>query len=387
MKKVFRLAKRLFLGLTALIPGVRQRRSERKFAAISQQVNDYKPQVVLYMGGGRASAYQGNMWFKVLEKLDARVMVVTRQRGVLGRLAATTLPCLRMTSMRQLELLNDIGVSVVLYASNTALNFDMLRFAHMQHFFINHGESDKVVNDTKVARVYDKLLVAGPIAERRLMRANLNINPERIVHVGRPTVELDLTKVQGFPRDIVKILYAPTWEGLMQVADYTSVNKMGLALLQQLCKINKYQVSFRPHPMTGTKNSEVRAALSELQNFCLENNIECISPTTEIYHDLNRCDLLISDLSSVVTDYLYTAKPVILVNAMAMQEDLLLEQFPSTRATYVLNNVEDIGAMLDEIASKDPKLAEREIVLKQVFGDIPEGYMSRFSSVIKAEIR
>ncbi|EHQ53061.1 CDP-glycerol:poly(glycerophosphate) glycerophosphotransferase [Ectothiorhodospira sp. PHS-1] len=153
------------------------------------------PKVVLYVSGLEKVGYQANMWIPVLERLSVKSAIVIREKHIAEELIPTVLPIYFMRTMRDVENLEQANVRTILYPANTQKNIHTLRFYRMNHYFINHGESDKVVNQSKFLMAYDKLLVGGEMAERRLKDANLPLREGQVVHVGRPQAELMLEKL------------------------------------------------------------------------------------------------------------------------------------------------------------------------------------------------
>jgi hypothetical protein len=292
-----------------------------------------------------------------------------------------------METMRDLELLESSGVRTILYPANTQKNVHTLRFFNLNHFFINHGESDKVVNQSKFLMAYDKLLVAGPMAEQRLRDARLPVRPEQIEHVGRPQVELMLDRVETPRGELRTILYAPTWEGFVEEANYSSVNEYGMAMLSTLSRLPNVKVLFKPHPYTGyDKAGKNGAFLIEMTRFANANGIEMVDSAAPIFDYMNMSDLMITDISSVLNDYLYTWKPMILTNPRGQATDLLHKEYPSTPATYVLDEPTAVGRLLARIETDDELFPVRVDICRQSLGDIPEGSMAKFSRIVRESV-
>ncbi len=353
------------------------------------QLMEDRPQLVIYISGLEDVAYQCNMWIPVLEKLDARCAIVIRERRIAAGLLPTSMPVYFFESMRDLEFLEKCGVRTILYPANTQKNTNSLRFFKMNHFFINHGESDKVVNQSKFLMAYDKLLVAGPLAERRLRDAGLPVRNEQVVHVGRPQTELLLSRKDKPASAVRTILFAPTWEGFVEEANYASINEYGMQLLQALAERSDFKVLFKPHPYTGTaKPNETGIYLKRMLELAERSqNIEVIAATRPIFDCMNESDLMITDVSSVLNDYLYTLKPMILTNPKLETHDHLRAEFPSSAATYILDRGEDITSLIGEIIQDDRMFDQRKLVCADSLGEFPEGSLARFASVIYESIR
>jgi hypothetical protein len=59
-------------------------------------------------------------------------------------------------------------------------------------------------------------------------------------------------------------------------------------------------------------------------------------PAPALYDCFNRADMLISDISSVVSDFIASAKPYMVTNPDGLDEDTFRENFPTTAAAYLL---------------------------------------------------
>ncbi|WP_237673979.1 CDP-glycerol glycerophosphotransferase family protein [Vreelandella profundi] len=341
-------------------------------------------QVVIYVSGIEKVGYQANMWIPVLERLSVPAAIVIREKRIASELDETELPVYFIKEMRHLEVLEEGGVKTILYPGNPQKATQSLRLHRLNHYFINHGESDKVVNQSKFLMAYDKLLVAGPLAERRLKEANLPLRDNQIVHVGRPQVELLLDQAAEPNKTIKTILYAPTWEGFVEEANYASISEFGLTMLKQLAQRNDVEVLFKPHPYTGyNKNGNAGYYLKQMLALCsVSENIHYIDTSDGIHKYMNQSDLLITDVSSVLNEYLYTLKPIILCNVQGQNPEVLAVEYPSTRATYVLEDGALIDSLFDTVRDFDNKVNDRKFVYADSLGSFPEGYMSRFNSIV-----
>jgi len=358
----------------------------RILAAEINSLEELSPQVVAYVSGFANVAYQINQWLPVLERLDERVVIVVRQRGIFRGMHITSVPIVYARNAMHVEQVLQSKIRTVLYPANPMQNLIALRHFKLNHYFINHGESDKAVNQNKLLLAYDKLLVGGPLAHRRLVEAGLKVREGQVEYVGRPQAEIALHQLDGSSPSAVKsILYAPTWEGFVEDANYSSVSRFGLNVMEALVSAG-YHVIFKPHPYTGSRSVATRGHLDAILNFCVKNNVEVVDSLVSIHSCMNRSDLLITDISSVLNEYLVTRKPVILcVTERLLGADLGIE-FPSSRAAYHLKPSDDVAGLLMSINKEDVLAEQREQVRKDSLGDFPEGALSRFKSVISASV-
>ncbi len=83
-------------------------------------------------------------------------------------------------------------------------------------------------------------------------------------------------------------------------------------------------------------------------------------PRPALYECFNQSDMLISDISSVVSDFIATGKPYMVTNAVGLADDDFRAKFPSAAAAYLIGpdcaGLADIGALA--AGNGDDPLAE-----------------------------
>jgi len=348
-----------------------RREAKEAFTALS-------PQLILYLSGPEDTFYQVNQWIPVLERLELKCAIVLRNAPVFRQMSATEIPVFFIRTSRDLEWAYSQGPRIVLYPNNREKNVNSLRHSGLTHIFINHGESDKSVNQSKMLMAYDHLFVGGRLAEERLSEAELPLRPQQVVHVGRPQAELAL-EYRHQTNKIKRILYAPTWEGGISATSYSSVNSVGLSLLQQLADSKQYEIRIKPHPLTGTSQPSAAAALAKMRNMPA---VDFYDASSSIHDLMNWSDIIICDVSAVLNEYLVTGKPIVLCNILG--KDLCLEElsraYPSSKAAYVLQPAGSIIDILEEIESGDPLLDERRETRLHSMGE--GGALQRFESAL-----
>lgn len=369
-----------------LLRGIRRKHS-------SQEVRNYlksqRPEIAVYVTGLAEVAYQINQWIPVLAKLNKEVVIIIRESRAYDGIVKTSMPVVFARTQLELEVLLGPGTSIekVLYPANTMKNVQALRYYKLKHFFINHGESDKAVNQSKMLMAYDYLLVAGPLSESRLRDAGLPLRERQVIHVGRPQTEMLLDVVRE-KSQIKTLLYAPTWEGHVKNVDYSSVDKFGYELCKEILETKRYKVVFKPHPYTGENNRNKSKYLKKLIKLFEENRDsggEIYDGSKTIYELMNDSDALICDVSSVLNDYLSTGKPIFLCNPMGLETERLELEFPSSRSAYILSSSRDVVSTIESVDSFDEKGSLREEVRNESLGSFEKGSFEKFSSAIELE--
>ncbi|MDR2453677.1 MAG: CDP-glycerol glycerophosphotransferase family protein [Bifidobacteriaceae bacterium] len=219
----------------------------------------------------------------------------------------------------------------------------MLRYPHLTHIQLNHGDSDKVASYSPVFRAYDKDFVAGQAAIDRFKAAGLATAPGFFVIVGRPQVagvQAARGPVGGLANPTV--LYAPTWWGNTQDSNYTSLPKgpeITRALLERGCT-----VVFRPHPYWDKhhRTAAAREAVVDLlaRDAAASGRRHVYGAAAEselsVFDCFNLSDFMVSDVSSVVNDYLFSLKPLVMMAVTATPAQFATD-YPVAQAAYIVD--------------------------------------------------
>lgn len=460
----------LLLLLPYLVLAFRFPRRTRILRSIGVWITGYRPEAILYFSGSRDSAYQVNMWLETMEKLDARVLVVLRERAVLQRLQPTTLPVLCVPAAVHLMDLDLSSVRVALYAANVGKNIHMLRVPTMKHVFIGHGDSDKLASVNPFSKVYDEVWVAGAAGRDRYMRASVGVEDTDIVEVGRPQLDRVRPAVAPqAPAPVPTVLYAPTWEGWTDDPGNTSLTVAGEKIVKTLLTSTRpVRLVYKPHPFTGTRSPEaLRAHLSiirmiekanekrlasgrfelpdkarrrrlterlagierELEylrrELCPEKgddaerskNAAAASPgliarlkeleerwhgvywqmhpswehhvvqgtLPSLFQCFEQADLLVSDISSVVSDFIASLKPYAVTDGAGLGEEEFRHRNTAARAAYVLPpDVENLRSVLATLFDprRDLLRADRERLRHYLLGGSEPSSTERFSAAV-----
>ncbi|WP_444984244.1 CDP-glycerol glycerophosphotransferase family protein [Halomonas mongoliensis] len=343
---------------------------------------EYGAPVAIYASGPAGAAYQVNQWIDVMESLEAKVVIIARERALAKNIKPSSIPVFYAKSHADLESLLVSGIKTLLYPANPIKNAQALRQININHYFINHGESDKAVNQSKFLMAYDKILVSGELAEKRIKDAGLPVREGQVVHVGRPQTDLLLDKIQS-PREIKHVLYAPTWEGFGDNVNYSSIKKMGAEIVRAILSNEEFFLTFKPHPYTGMVKKEFRESLDAIVALCLSSpRAKVVGKDESIYNCMNESDVLVTDISSVLNEYLATSKPIILCNSGDHSLEALKSNFPSSAGAYILMKGKECLSLIESIKKNDEMWAKRGEIRRASLGDFPEGALHRFNEVV-----
>ena len=346
-------------------------------------IKDNDIEHLVFTNGRKDDAYQVNQWVPVFEKSQHLFAIVVKNWSIAKAINSEIIPVFVAPSIRSMERLLDLNPRSILYTGNPMQNVNFLRFSQLKHIFINHGESDKVVNQNKLMAAYDHLLVGGQLAVDRLVHAGFELRSGQAIQIGRPQTEISLNKKLRGHGPIKKILYAPTWEGFADSADYSSIRPDGLNMLKLLAKNPDYEVKIKFHPLTGSKKSVRSDALRDMRNLSKKLGIEVLSSPTPIEELMNWSDAMICDISSVLNEYLYTNKPIILTAFDELIVENLKDNFPSSKACYVMTDPSMIDNIVDSANETDLKMNEARQNLLEYSLSVSEGSsLTRFDDAL-----
>jgi hypothetical protein len=392
----------LAVGAAALVAHTAQSAQLRRMRAllngdrvgrdVQRRVNRYKPEVVLYFTGPATTVYQANMWLDTLERLDRKAMVLVRAPEVVAALAPTRLPVLCVTKAEDMMNFDLATVKVALYPGNTGKNLHLLREEHIKHVFVGHGDSDKGPSSNPVSKVFDEVWVAGPGGRDRYRNSDAGVRDEAIVEVGRPQLGEITTEPSGGP--VPTVLYAPTWEGWDNEHGYSSLLGMGEKIVRTLLEQGpRLRVIYRPHPYTGRRLAKAGAVHDRLVAMIEDANRGggahqvVTGADASLYECFNRSDMLVTDISSVISDYIPSLKPYVVTNPEGMDEQVFRAEFPSASAAYLLGPA--CGELPDILAvaatpGEDPLAGERRRLRDYLLGPERPDAMTRFAAAVDA---
>jgi hypothetical protein len=365
---------------------------EELLAAVQARVATLRPEVMLYHTGDAESAYQVNMWLGTVDRLRRSSIIVLRERASMQLLGPTTTPVLCIPGSVDFMTFGLQDIRVAMYTANVGKTIHMLREPGVQHVFIGHGDSDKTASSNPFSKVYSEIWVAGEAGRDRYRRANIGIHDEDIVEVGRPQLD-GIDGYSGSVSEPVTVLYAPTWEGWTNDPAHTSVIRTGPALIERLVSLPGVRVVYKPHPLTGSvsraavvADAKMRATIARAAAPAgAPKHAVAFGPSPSLYECFNDADVLVADISSVLTDFIESQKPYIVTNLTGLPDDEFRTAFPSTSAAYLLDpGAEQIGAIFDLIRVGDPLAEERSTLKHYLLGPDEPSAQERFAAAVDA---
>lgn len=360
---------------------------------VAEAIADYQPQFVLYYSAPRGSEYQVKMWLPYLERIGRRFIVVMRSSTGLDTIAESTeAPVVVRSSIRSLDEAVPPSLTTAFYVNNGKDNSHFVRYTHLTHVQLLHGESDKAASASPVTAMFDKIFVAGQAGIDRYAAHGIHIPRDKFAIVGRPQVEAVEPRVPGAP--VGRVLYAPTWQGYQAETNYTSLG-LGPQMIRALVGRGR-TVVFRPHPFSY-RDEDYAALIEEIHRILDEDRRrtghehlwgEIAEQEMTLFDCFNNVDALVSDVSSVIPDFLFSYKPFAIVAADGSPTDEFESSFPIARAGYVIEaGLENLDTALDRLLETDPRSAARARIRERYLGPFPaDGYADAFLQAARETI-
>lgn len=367
----------LLLMATAVIDTLKRvRASVAADNSLYDVIVSYSPKFILYYGVKTGTEYQVGMWIEYLERIGEPFLVVLRNITTFPTISRMTkAPVVVRSTMRQLDDVVVPSVKVAFYVNNSALNTHLVRYPEICHIQLLHGDSDKSTSFNPITAMYDKIFVAGQAGIDRYADNGIDIPLSKFEIVGRPQVEsIEVAREHG---DIRTVLYAPTWQGHFADTNYSSLS-MAFGVIHDLA-VRGIRIIFRPHPYSyrdEVSRQHIGAIHDALRTSREQGGPDHVwgaraESDLTIFDCFNESDALISDVSSVVPDYLYSRKPFALFSTIGSQEEFETG-FPLAKAAYLVKPNESLAGDLLELLQEDPKAAVRDVMRKHYLGPVEE---------------
>jgi hypothetical protein len=379
----------LLLGGAVLVDALLRLKSRRAAERMLPQVlAAYGPTFLLYWEAPPGSSHQIAMWLPYLSRLNRPYLVVLRTPATFAEtVALASVPVLVRGYVSELDVLITPTLKTAFFVNTAPKNAHMVHYLGINQIQLNHGDSDKAPSYRRAFRIYDKNFVAGQAAIDRFANNGVVVPADAFEIVGRPQVEG--VKIQEVPiatRQAPRVLYAPTWYGYLEDSRYSSL-PIGAKIVQALVECGCV-VIFRPHPWAWRTPSLASAArdidgllAADAARTGRSHIFGTAAMASGILDMFNEVDALISDVSSVIPDFLYSEKPFVLTSMVAeMTSAEFLADFPLARAGYVLaSDLSNLDSVLRQLLGEDPALELRRQLKTYYLGDFPaESYADGF---------
>jgi CDP-glycerol glycerophosphotransferase (TagB/SpsB family) len=237
--------------------------------------------------------------------------------------------------------------------------------------FLLHGVGPKAsyIKNDELNR-FSFILSPGPKIHK--LQEEVVDNKEKLKKIGLPITDalinsldkIDIT-ANYFSKVLPVILYAPSWSSEPELIS------MDDSILCALKSQDKFNVIIRPHPLLlqpekcGGKDYRTVLLEGPKENVYIDMNT-----SQSIYTLFKVSDLLISDISSVLYEFMLTGKPICIYKKSELfsmyQSSEAFEEL--SNAVTVIDNVNTLEDVISaELASPEEHDGEREIFVKKIF--------------------
>lgn len=353
----------------------------RRTAVIARALRAHAPRFAIAYAGHGGGPTHLSMWEGPLRSSGFPGVVFNFRESYCAYLRENTdlgSPFVQLSTdpPRDLRHLIVPGLGAFFYVHNAWTNLRFMSMSQVKHVWLGHGDSDKPGSALARHSLYDLLVVSGTAAIDRYADAGVRIPAEKFVVLGRPQVQ----GIETASRDITSVerpvvLYAPTWQGKKDAIGLSSL-EIGAGIVRALAV--RADVMFRPHPVSSRFPS-FKPLVEEIDAILAADTEDPSTPgkhiwgelptrTWSVFECMNRSDALVSDVSSVVSDWLQSGKPYAMVS-MSWDESAYREQFPAARGAYVLlGDLSNVDAVLDDMLGRDSLEDERMTLRTKVLG-------------------
>lgn len=325
------------------------------------------PSFAVFFDGDEETLYQIKMWIKPFENVGEEWIIITRRPSMANQLQSLTKKAKVIIARdrdKLIEVCNLPGLKFIMYVNNARENTEVVRFPHLVHAQLMHGDSEKTASFNPVSGMFTKIFVAGQAGVDRYARNGVKIAADKFEIVGRPQLG-GMTVVSGpvNPKQPT-VLVAPTWGGSALGEELSSLS-VTPQIVESLLKAGA-SVVFRPHPFCGRTRegahtiSVVQELLEQHSNSTGIKHVYGTAAETEITVNeaANMSDMIVSDLSGIMSDWLFSLKPYLLVS-MDQSAEEFAARYPMAQAGVVLDGraTNDFDQAISKLLKTDTQSA------------------------------
>lgn len=258
--------------------------------------------------------------------------------------------CLNTPPVSQIDTKNCYDLRGILISfTNSLINRDTSKCITI---FSGHGTGDKIYGgNPNTLATYDYIFLTGEKHIEKMKDSGINVPEERLIKIGNIRFDNYLNKKINRNRALEhlgikdksrkNILYSPTWKW----GDGTN-HKYIYRFCEELIK--EYNLIIRPHPYDAMHTPIVKlwATLKRIKHLYFSNpkNLR----ERDIMVDFLISDLMISDTSSVIYDYLVTQKPIIIAQNDCKVLHNMPDKYNINSFVDIYNGTQDINEMVWE---------------------------------------
>ena len=411
-------------------------------SAARRAISHLAPRVALYVGSNDAAGvYQVKMWLPTVEQVREPSIILMRSDEQFRELGPISTPVLCLPIATDFVALDLSSLRAGLYVANTGDIIHLIREPRVMSAFIGHGDSDKNSSFNPFTKVYDEIWLAGEAAARRYRRAAVGVREHQFVYVSRPQLDgIETAGPTGRSAGIPTILYAPTWEGWNAEQEYTSLLGPAVAFVKAVLSSDPpVRLIYKPHPYTGRRAPRAGAVHHEIVELLHKANqasgmsrqpsqrlppaqrdamrfmsavaadellaeygrrfwkevdhrshVHVEGVDVGLYSCFNAADVLVTDVSSVISDFMASGKPFAVFNTGSTDSGTFTRSFPSTAAGLVISaDGTGIDAVIDLANGRLPDIHQqaRARMREDLLGPQSPSGTQRFVAAVTALVR
>jgi hypothetical protein len=201
----------------------------------------------------------------------------------------------------------ETSIDGFLYLSHKKANYkNISKFKKFRHIYLGHGDSFKTDTTGSLAILrYQVALQAGYWVKSRFPRLLRRKVSKKLLAIGAPVylgAQRNLPSEPLGNAEEMSALYAPTWEGFKATQNFSSLPAMEDLIPQANQRLNLKTV-FRPHPTTGKREEKYLDFVNSIK-------VTSQKSSSNKAIQFSECDFLISDVSGLTAEFLFTGKPI-----------------------------------------------------------------------------
>lgn len=348
---------------------------------VIRALRKYAPTIGMGFAGRSGGPWQLRMWEPYLLRSGERCVIFNVNEEYLKMIregGGLDSPVLQLGSNAERDLARVLvrSLRVMFYVQNAQRNAAFLAKTRITHVWLNHGDSDKPANYNPRHANYDRIVVCGQAGVDRYAAHGVKIPAEKFDILGRPqAMGVDRARCPISEVGDKVVMYAPTWHGVDPSVNFSSLffaREIVQGLIDRDCT-----VIFRPHPLSERWRNR-RKIIQDVQKILQTDGKATGRPhiwgeqaekTWSVVECANHADALISDVSSVVSDFLQSGKPYAMVSMRASVAEFRAEFSVAETGYVILKDLPNFDEVLDDLLGADPLAEAREARKQYVLGD------------------
>ena len=268
---------------------------------------------------------------------------------------------------------------IIIFCSNS---ISLKKYPNAKTIFLEHGTGDKKYGGAKPGKdnpldyaakkllSYDFIFTSGKKNIYRIKNMDIEIEPEKIVKIGGTRfdevicgelsrqIEEKRLKIKDTSRK--NILYAPTW----RFGDGT-LDKYVHHFIKQITR--EYNLIIRTHYHDYKRIIQLKlwAKLHGFKHLYFSNPLDQIRNNT--FHDFIVSDLMISDISAVIYEYIIMNKPMILISNNTKFRHDMPDEMNAMKYATIWDEKSDIIDLIKQSFADEERTAKYKELLNNCF--------------------